>query len=175
MSGRMSQQLVALCSVAIGSIYAAGYFITAVPTNAAVLSAPVPTTGSTAGSAPVAPAQSSGQAQSSSARTIQTAASSSQGKAKTPAKAKYRDGTFYGTGSSVYGTVAVALAVKQGRIASVQITQCTTHYPQSVIDPVLPQMVLSRQSWRVDIVSGATASTIDFAQAVYSALQQAKL
>lgn len=86
----------------------------------------------------------------------------------------YRDGTYHGYGTNSYGSVGVQVIISQGRISSCQITQCTTHYPQSYIDPQLPDEVLAHQTWQIDAVSGATFSTQDFEMAVYQALMQAK-
>ena len=86
----------------------------------------------------------------------------------------YKDGTYTGVGSNPYGGLAVSLTVANGKISSVKITQYTMHYPQSIIDPQLPHEVVSMQTWRIYIVTGATASTYNFAEAVYKALQQAK-
>lgn len=85
----------------------------------------------------------------------------------------YKDGTYTGFGSNPYGTLSVALHVQHGKIASVKITNYTMHYPQSFIDPQLPQETVSMQTWRIYIVSGATASSYNFAEAVYYALKKA--
>ncbi len=88
--------------------------------------------------------------------------------------AQYKDGTYTGTGSNPYGTLAVSLTVANGRISTVKITQYNMHYPQSIIDPQLPGEVVSMQTWHIYIITGATASTYNFAEAVYNALQKAK-
>ncbi|SHJ49980.1 FMN-binding protein [Alicyclobacillus tolerans] len=93
---------------------------------------------------------------------------------KSDSSSLYKDGIYQGVGTNTYGSVGVSVTIQNGKITQVQITQCTTHYPQSVIDPVLPNEVEAKQTWQIDIVSGATASTQDFAMAVYQALQAAK-
>ncbi|GMA56891.1 hypothetical protein GCM10025858_13940 [Alicyclobacillus sacchari] len=66
------------------------------------------------------------------------------------------------------------MIIRDGKIAQVEITQCDTHYPQSDIDPVLPNEVIAKQSADVDFVSGATLSSYAFAMAVQQALDQAQ-
>ncbi len=87
---------------------------------------------------------------------------------------KYKDGTFYGVGRNRIGAVEVAVTIKQDKIISVQIVQCTTSYPEYYIS-ALPDQVVSRQSANVDTVSGATRSTEDFRMAVMMALKSAQI
>lgn len=95
-------------------------------------------------------------------------------KSTSPSKSSstYKDGSYSGAGMNRYGVVQVSVAVKNGKIASVQITNCQTHYPESDIQS-LPQQVVANQTWNVDIVSGATGSSEDFRAAVENALQKA--
>lgn len=86
---------------------------------------------------------------------------------------QYLDGTYTGSGSTRIGTVAVAVKISGGKIARVEITACDTHYPESYINPVLPDYVVAHQTTRIPIVSGATLSTADFYYAVTQALAQA--
>jgi uncharacterized protein with FMN-binding domain len=85
---------------------------------------------------------------------------------------QYRDGTYRGAASNVFGSVEVAVTIGDGRIRQVQITRCTTFYPQSYVDG-LPAKVLTAQSADVAVVSGATGSWQDFTAAVQQALAQA--
>jgi uncharacterized protein with FMN-binding domain len=85
----------------------------------------------------------------------------------------YRDGTYYGWGTSRHGDIQAAVVIEQGRIASASIAQCLTRYSCSVIAKLPPQ-VGERQSPEVDYVSGATQSTNAFYYAVVEALGQAK-
>jgi uncharacterized protein with FMN-binding domain len=182
----MGNKMVALCSAAIGAIYMAGYFVTDQPVSAQTASAP------TANSAPVASAgqgASSDQGQGNQGDQAQGSQSQQQGSSsassssssaptQTPApsastgQGKYKDGTYTGSGSNRIGTVEVAVTIKSDKITDVQITNCDTHYSEDRIAD-LPQQVLDRQSSDVDIVSGATKSTQDFATAVDECLQQA--
>lgn len=87
----------------------------------------------------------------------------------------YKDGTYTGVGQTQIGAVQVAVTMKKDKITDVQITGYTTHYPISYINPVLPQELLQRQDpKKIDVISGATLSTIDFYYAVTDAMGQAK-
>lgn len=93
----------------------------------------------------------------------------------TPAHAPangYQDGTYSGTGSNFLGNVSVAVSIKAGKIAQVQITSCNMHYAEYWIDG-LPAEVMTAQSTTIDVVSGATASSAAFIDAVTQALAQA--
>jgi uncharacterized protein with FMN-binding domain len=91
----------------------------------------------------------------------------------TPAAPAYRDGTYYGWGTSRHGDIQAAVVVDGGRITSAKIAQCLTRYSCSWI-AALPPQVISRQSPEVDYVSGATQSTNAFYYAVIDALAKAK-
>jgi uncharacterized protein with FMN-binding domain len=84
----------------------------------------------------------------------------------------YRDGTYSATGMSPYGDVTVAVTIQHARIANVQITDCTTHFPEAWIDG-MPGEVLAAQNTNIDWVSGATGSSYAFVDAVTQALAQA--
>jgi uncharacterized protein with FMN-binding domain len=84
----------------------------------------------------------------------------------------YRDGTYSGTGSNFLGNVSVAVSIKAGKITQVHITACNMHYPEYWIDG-LPAEVITAQSTTIDVVSGATASSAAFIDAVTQALAQA--
>jgi uncharacterized protein with FMN-binding domain len=85
----------------------------------------------------------------------------------------YRDGRFTGTGASQYGDVSVEVTVKGGRVASVEITGATTFFPANAAAPLIPE-VISQQSPPVDIISGATGSSLAFQGAVQQALGKAR-
>lgn len=85
---------------------------------------------------------------------------------------QYLDGTYRGAASNVFGAVEVAVTISGGRIRQVQITRCTTFYPQTYID-ALPAKILAAQSADVAVVSGATGSWQDLTAAVQQALTQA--
>ncbi|MFD3449667.1 FMN-binding protein [Microbacteriaceae bacterium 4G12] len=144
---KMGNKMIALCTAAVGMIYTAGYIVTESP-KAEV-------------------------AQASTDFTQPNVSSSSTTTVTKTVKSVYKDGTYYGQGRNRIGAVAVAVTIQKDKITSVQITDCTTSYPQSYIDE-LPQQVVDRQSADVDVVSGATRSTQDFQNAVEQALLQAK-
>ncbi len=202
MPTKMGKRLVGICSVAVTAIYTAGYIYTLPSVQAQASSVPSlsPTSNSTPGAAAAAHSASrsshsrNGTSSSTSAKSgssksgtstngssatsasSQSSKSSTKSSSKPPSKpaVKYKDGTYTGSGTNPYGSLSVSLTIAHGKIASVKITQWTMHYPQYVIDPQLPQEVVSMQTWQIYIVSGATASTYNFAQAVYLALQKAK-
>jgi uncharacterized protein with FMN-binding domain len=90
-----------------------------------------------------------------------------------PPKPLYKDGTYYGWGTSRHGDIQAAVVIQDGRIASATIAQCLTRYSCSVIAKLPPQ-VAERQSPETDYVSGATQSTNAFYYAVVEALSKAK-
>jgi len=90
-----------------------------------------------------------------------------------PAKPIYKDGTYYGWGTSRHGDIQAAVVIQDGRIAAATIAQCLTRYSCSVIAKLPPQ-VAERQSPETDYVSGATQSTNAFYYAVVEALSKAK-
>ena len=90
-----------------------------------------------------------------------------------PPAPKYKDGTYYGWGTSRHGDIQAAVVIEEGRIASATIAQCLTRYSCNVIG-ILPPQVAQRQSPEVDYVSGATQSTNAFYYAVVEALGKAK-
>ncbi len=85
----------------------------------------------------------------------------------------WKDGTYFGWGSSRHGDIQAQVVVEGGKIAAATIAQCLTRYSCSVIDKLPPQ-VAQRQSPEVDYVSGATQSTNAFYYAVVEALAKAK-
>ncbi len=90
-----------------------------------------------------------------------------------PPAPKWKDGTYFGWGTSRHGDIQAAVVIEGGRIASATIAQCRTRYSCSVIDKLPPQ-VAQRQSPEVDFVSRATQSTNAFYYAVVEALSKAK-
>lgn len=86
---------------------------------------------------------------------------------------KWSDGTYTGWGTSRHGDIEATVVIRNGAIASAQISQCLTRYSCSWI-AALPGQVIARQSPDVDFVSGATQSTNAFYYAVVQALSQAR-
>ena len=88
-------------------------------------------------------------------------------------KPQYKDGTYFGWGTSRHGDIQAQVVIENGRIAAATIAQCLTRYSCSVIAKLPPQ-VAERQSPETDYVSGATQSTNAFYYAVVEALSKAK-
>lgn len=90
-------------------------------------------------------------------------------------------GTY--TGADVpnrFGDVRVRVVVTNGRISDVQALQlpfdrAQSAYISQVAGPLLRSETLQAQSARIDIISGATYTSVSYAQSVESALQQAHL
>ncbi|UTE72899.1 FMN-binding protein [Rossellomorea marisflavi] len=150
---KMNPKWVALCSAAVGSIYLSGMGIShlkegQIPTNI----------------------QENLQVQAGNVEKDDTP----QAKAVQPeTRRMYADGTFSGQASNRIGAVTVAVTIQNDQITNVDITDVNTHYSSSYIND-LPSEVVSKQSYDVDNVSGATLSTEDFRNAVQSALEKAK-
>jgi uncharacterized protein with FMN-binding domain len=90
-----------------------------------------------------------------------------------PTAPVYKDGTYFGWGTSRHGDIQAQVVIENGRIGSATIAQCLTRYSCSVIAKLPPQ-VAERQSPETDYVSGATQSTNAFYYAVVEALSKAK-
>lgn len=120
---------------------------TAVPANQ------TPTTSASSSSNPPTPVQSSGQ---------------------------YKDGTYTGSvADAFYGNIQVQATIQNGKITDVQFLQYPNDRGTSIeintqAMPYLKQEAIAAQSANVDIVSGATQSSLAFQQSLGSALSQAK-
>jgi uncharacterized protein with FMN-binding domain len=93
--------------------------------------------------------------------------------AQDPAKGAYKDGTFYGWGTSRHGDIQAAVVIESGRIAVARVERCLTRYSCNWITPIPPR-ILTKQATTYDYVSGATESSDAFQDAVAEALSQAK-
>ena len=176
-SRRLGRSVVALAASAITAVYAAGYLHTQAADAALGAAAPTASvTSAPAGAAQPAVVATSTPLPSPSVRQAGSAPSSAQPPASTAAGRpgpSLKDGTYTGLGTSRRGDVQVSLSVQGGRIASVNITGANTQYPTRFIAN-LPGQVISRQSAQVDVVSGATYSSLAFRGAVQQALQRAQ-
>ncbi len=85
----------------------------------------------------------------------------------------YRDGVYFGWGSSRHGDIQASVEIREGHIYSATIAQCLTRYTCAWIAN-LPGQVVTRQSPETDVVSGATQSSDAFYYAVVEALKLAK-
>lgn len=160
---KISPKWIALCTAAISLTYTTGYIVTE-PASASV--------------AAKRPVQAHVQVKSSQNQTGLSGQARSSGESNTAdsrsgqTHSKYKDGSYTGYGMNRIGSVTVTVTIKDGKIDLVEIKDCTTSYPESLIDR-LPQQVLEQQNPDVDNVSGATESTDDFRTAVRDALSQA--
>ena len=90
-----------------------------------------------------------------------------------PAKAGYKDGTYYGWGTCRHGDIQAAVVIESGRITAARVEKCLTRYSCNWVDPIPPRILL-KQGTTYDYVSGATESSDAFQDAVAEALSQAK-
>lgn len=171
---KMDKKWVVLCSSAVAAIYASGYFTT--ENQAAALNqVPKQTLVQNKAGDPTNhhTNRSNQNDQSSSPNTQSSNQSSTTQSTSTQSKNLYKDGTYKGTGMNRRGYIEVTVAIKNGKVNSVDISQFDMHYSESDIDG-LPQEVVKIQSAQVQNVTGATYSTMAFEDAVQQALSQAK-
>ena len=147
----------ALSGAVVATVYLAGY----ARTEGAARAAERLVAGSQAGASAAGTASAGSQG------------SRTSGAGASPTQAAFRDGSYTATGWGPHGPVQVKVVVRSGRIVSANILQCGTTYPCSVIAN-LPAAVVATQGQQADYVSGATASSMAYQQAVASALQQAR-
>jgi uncharacterized protein with FMN-binding domain len=94
-------------------------------------------------------------------------------------KGQYANGTYVGDiANAYYGYIQVQAIIQNGKLADVQFLQYPSDRSRSVsintrAMPVLRSEAISAQSANVDIVSGATDSSLAFQQSLDSALTQA--
>ena len=90
-------------------------------------------------------------------------------------------GTFNGQDfPNRFGDVQVQVVVSNGRITDVKAVQLPSDrarsaYISQVAAPLLRTEALQAQSAKIDIVSGATYTSVSYAQSLESALQQAHM
>lgn len=92
----------------------------------------------------------------------------------------YRDGSYTGVvADAYYGNMQVIAEISGGRITDVRFLQYPSDRRTSIeinsqAMPYLKEEAIQAQSANVDIVSGATASSIGFRETLASALAQAR-
>lgn len=95
-------------------------------------------------------------------------------------KSGYKDGTYPGNpADAFYGIIQVQATISNGKIVNIQFLQAPNDRGTSIeinsqADPMLAQEAISAQSANVNIISGATDSSIAFVQSLQSALNKAK-
>ena len=92
----------------------------------------------------------------------------------------YADGSYTGSvADAYYGSVQVQVIVQSGKVATVNFLQypsdrSTSRYINGQAMPILQSEAIQAQSANVDIVSGATDTSMAFQQSLANALAQAK-
>jgi uncharacterized protein with FMN-binding domain len=92
----------------------------------------------------------------------------------------YRDGSYTGSvADAQWGVVQVKAIITNGKITDVQFLQYPNDrsrsiYINSIADPQLTSEAIQAQSANVDIVTGATDSSLAFMQSLSDALSQAQ-
>lgn len=95
-------------------------------------------------------------------------------------KGVYKNGTYTGAVTDAfYGNVQVQINISNGKISNVQFLQYPNDRGTSVeinsqAMPYLKQEAIQAQNAQVDIVSGATQTSLAFRQSLQSAIDQAK-
>jgi len=160
---------VTLVATAVGVIL---LFSFRTPPSALPSAAVAPSSTSTSAS-PTATASPSGAPPSGGASPTPTAT-------PTPVASGLRSGTFTGhTYSDQYGNLQVQVVISGGRITDVKVLQYPENEPQSSFIssqalPLLREEVLQAQSAKIDVVSGATFTSENYAASVQSALDLAR-
>jgi len=191
-AGKPSTTLLILCSTAVAAIYAGAYVYTEPTAGASIAAGQTLTSGTGAASSNTGAAKSASGSTSSTATTSKqsssgstsstsgstsgstSSSSSNTSKSATNAKPAYKDGVFTGSGTNLYGQLSVAVTIAAGKITNVKITSYAMHYPSWYISPYMNKEVVKMQTYQIYGVSGATASSYNFAEAVYYALKAAK-
>ncbi len=92
----------------------------------------------------------------------------------------YKDGTYTGSvEDAYYGYIQVQVSISNGRISDVSFLQYpndngTSIYINSQAMPILKSEAIQAQSAQVDIVSGASDTSMAFQNSLANALSQAK-
>lgn len=110
-----------------------------------------------------------------------TSAASTQAPATSAQAGSAAAGTFNGsTIRTVYGDVQVRVSIAGGRIVDVQAVtlpsdRARSAYISQVAGPMLRSEAIRAQNANIDVISGATYTSIAYARSLDSALKQAHL
>ncbi len=94
-------------------------------------------------------------------------------------KSKYKNGNYKGIAANAYyGYVQVEAVVRNGKISHIKILRSPNNsqnsvYLNSQALPYLKQEMIQKQNGKVDVVSGATYTSMAFIQSAKSALSKA--
>jgi len=92
----------------------------------------------------------------------------------------YKNGAYTGSAANAYyGTIQVKAVIQNGKISDVQFLQYPNDQEESIqvnqaAMPTLKQEAIQSQKADVDVVSGATQTSLAFRESLASALSQAK-
>lgn len=100
-----------------------------------------------------------------------------EGAAKTLEKAKdpskFKNGTYYGTGTGFSGTIKVKVVIKKGKIKNITVVESSDDAAYFSRAKILLDRMVKKQGTDVDTVSGATYSSTGLINAVRDALKDA--
>jgi uncharacterized protein with FMN-binding domain len=85
-----------------------------------------------------------------------------------------RDGVYTGSYSNWPNGAKVRVTVKDGRIESVEVVRHFSSWKGWPVNTIIPQRIVETQSTRVDVVSGATNSSVVVMNAAEKALEKAQ-
>jgi uncharacterized protein with FMN-binding domain len=144
------------------------------PPSAAASSSPAPTASTASSSAKVSPTPTKSAAKPTAKPTPKPTP-----KPSSTTKTVTGSAVTVGEGRRVFGVVQVQLTLTNGKITAVtpvQVPQDDGHSSElsSYSIPILGQEVLSAQSASINAVSGATYTSLGYAQSVQAALDAAK-
>jgi uncharacterized protein with FMN-binding domain len=91
-----------------------------------------------------------------------------------PAASQWKDGAFPGKAEGVHGIIELTVTVEKGKIAKIEVTK--QNEAAGVSDLAfqrVPQMIIEKQSTKVDAVSGASLSSKAIMAAAEDALSKA--
>lgn len=117
---------------------------------------------------------------STGSNTTSSSTSSNSSSASSGSGGTYKNGSYTGSiADAQWGYIQVKAVISGGKITDVQFLQYPNERSRSVeinsyADPQLTQEAIQAQSAQVDIVSGATDSSMAFMQSLGDALAQAQ-
>jgi len=118
-------------------------------------------------------------AAAAAASALSLAVSSAAGAQSKAVNASLASGTFTGQREyAYYGYVKVQAIVKNGTISDIQVLEYPndngrSRYINNIALPYLVQETVGGRSWKVDLISGATFTSVAFIKSLQAALKQA--
>ena len=131
------------------------------------------------GSAPVALGSKPSAGSDSSAGSSASGTATTAPGATSTSSTKYKDGSYTGSvDDAQWGYVQVQAVIQSGKITSVKFLQYPNDrersvYINGIADPELISEAIQAQSAQVDVITGATDSSLAFMQSLSDALSQA--